>query len=351
MDKIKRMKGINNPYKKLCLVDNEQVRVETLKEVSKFFWIDLKTKKRPKTLVDNIFYKNEELKILLSKSSITPEENKKIFEEIEKDIKNLQNDLWYKQKTEDLSNKKIKEHKSLTWMNIRKHFKEKIFVPVGKKTFDFIKNHKIKVLVATWLIISSSYISFSNVNNLKNIWYAEKNTVLEYQENQPNNILHIPRNLEWEDYVQFVKNISNMKLDRSLKIDVNNSEFQDFDKLYGKYMSKLQEMPKWRMWIELTQEEWKTFLVMQYIATNSYVDYLKSIWDDLKWPELQKNEYDIARYVSQLNSIEKSINDLEWSHEWEQKRHIKSGNNYYTYYTNYNNSFLIDWLDNRKFVY
>jgi len=37
MDNIKQIKGMTNPYKKLKLVENKDVRVEAMKEVAKFF--------------------------------------------------------------------------------------------------------------------------------------------------------------------------------------------------------------------------------------------------------------------------------------------------------------------------
>jgi len=130
MDNIKKVKGINNPYKKLCLAENEQVRVDALKEVAKFFGTELKTRKRASTLVENVFCKNEELKELLSKKSITPEENKKIQEQIEKDIENLQNDLGYKAKADKVKETKKREYKSITGLNLRKNFKDKALMPM-----------------------------------------------------------------------------------------------------------------------------------------------------------------------------------------------------------------------------
>jgi len=93
MDNIKKVKGIHNPYKKLKLIENKEVRVEAVKEVAKFFGKEIKTRKRANTLVENKFFNNEGLKELLEQKNITPVQNKEIQEQILGDIDNFQKDL------------------------------------------------------------------------------------------------------------------------------------------------------------------------------------------------------------------------------------------------------------------
>jgi len=352
MDKIKKLKGINNPYQKLCLVDNEKVRVEALKEVSKFFWTELKTRKRGNTVVENVFCKNEVLKELLIKKTITPDENKAIQTEIEKDLINIQKDLGFLQKTKEIKKEKSRIYKSITWLNLRKNFKEKILIPTWLWVKNFAKNHKLKILAVTWIVAYSTYSWIANIEEMRNISsIADEKEVIEYQDNIPWNVLDMPKTLEWEDYAKFVEKFSNFKISRNLKVKINSTEFKQFDKLYGFYMSKLQKLEKTKYWVELSKEEWKAFLVIQYIATNSHIDNLMNKQNILNWKDLEKNKYLVARYNIQLNSIEEAINDMGVNKEWNLQRKIKSWENYFTYYTDFKWSFYIDWIDKRKFNY
>jgi hypothetical protein len=63
-------------------VENKEVRVQALKDVAEFFGEEIKTRKRANTKIENVFFKNDELKELLNKKNITPEENSKIQEQI-----------------------------------------------------------------------------------------------------------------------------------------------------------------------------------------------------------------------------------------------------------------------------
>jgi len=320
MDNIKNIKWISNPYEKL-------------------------------SLVDNVFYKNEILKELLNKKIISPDENKTIQSEIEKDIENFQKDLGFKNKADNFINSSFKNKKITKWLNFEKFFKNKSLISAWRKLSDFAKKHKLKITAVAWIVAYSTYMWISNVSDIKKLKSSAYSSVIEYQDNKPWNILSIPKTLEKEDYAKFIENISNLKVTRSLKMNINSGEFKDFDKFYWQYMAKLQKLRKNKYWINLTLEEGRTFLIMQYIATNTYIDYLKDKSEILRGINLDKNDYKIARYKNQLSSIERACNDLSTNREGKLERKIKSWNDYFTYYTDINGSFYVDWLEQKIFKY
>jgi hypothetical protein len=348
MDKIKKIKGINNPYVKLWLVENEKVRVDALKHLATLFWTEIKTRKRPNTMVENVFYKNEWLKELLSKKTITPEENKIIHEQIESDIINLQKDLWYKTKVENSVQENIKWNIKFSWYNFYKQFKDKVTLPVWKKLKEFWVKNKFKIAWVSFVIWASVLSWYAKLAEYRDKAF-DTNTVLEYQDNKPWNILDFSKTLENDDYINFVKKVWNLKVDRNSKINPNSSDFKDFDNLYWLYMSKLQKKHFGKNGFELTQEEWKTFFVMQYIATNSYIDYLKNKWDFLKWTEFDKNTYEVASYKSQLMNLEGVYYDYnDWNYsktEWV----IRSWKTYINYHINSDWSININWFEKKVY--
>jgi len=303
-------------------------------------------------MVDNIFYQNSELKELLSQKNILPADNIKIHDLIEKDIWNFQNDLWIKKKVEKA---KVEAEKKSSWsitgLHLRKITKEKVLAPVGKASVQFAKNHKIKVAVVASVVAFASYSSFSDLQDVEKLKTSAATSVVDYQDNNPGNVLHLEQELDLTNYVAFVESVGNIKLSRNLKMDVKSDEFKEYDKLYGRYMHKLQNLEEWKDGLELTQEEGKTFLVMQYISTNSFVDYLKDKGETLKWKEAEKNDYLTTKYKYQLTHIENAMKDMKSNREGKLKRKIKSWDTYFTYYTDVSWKFIIQWLKKKEFKF
>lgn len=349
MDNIKKIKWITNPYKKLKLVENKEVRVQALKDVAEFFGEEIKTRKRANTKIENVFFKNDELKELLNKKNITPEENSKIQEQILWDIENIKKDIWLVSKTKENINKSKINNTLIKGFDMWKQFSKKFINPIGKKTWDFIKRNKTKFAVWALIIVATSYWTQVTLNSIDSMKATSWGQIIKYQENNPWNIIAMDKNLEWEDYVKLVNKLWTLKLDNKLKYDINSAEFKEFDILYGKFMWKLKEKSTWTYWKELTKNEGKAFLVMQYTATNTYIDYLKQSSESLKWGEKEKVEYKIISFKMQLNDIEKASSDLIYWKNWDKERIITSWNDHYKIYTNLNWSFFVDWLDRRTF--
>lgn len=349
MDNIKNVKWIENPYKKLNLVENKDVRVQAIKEVAEFFGTEIKTRKRANTKIENKFYNNEELKELLNKTNITPVENQKIQEQILSDLENIQKDIWIVEKNKKKSLKFSWKYKSITWFNIRKQLKDKLVIPIGKKTWQFISNNKIKLSVWVIIIATTSYGTHQSYNNFNNNLKANTFEDILNLTNNDNSLLNLSLNqdLDGDSYNKVINKLWELDLNRKIKFKSGTVAYKQFDDMYWKLMWKLQDKKNWKFWKVLTKNEWKAYLAVQYIATNSYIDKLKSNSDTLKASELKKNNHLILSYKMQLNDIKNARSDLLQWKNWEVERQLNSWTDTYTFYTNLNWNFHLDWLDRR----
>lgn len=305
MDTIKKLQSLQNPYKDSNIINDRELRVDVLKSLAKLYWLELKTKKRSNTKINNIFLEDKELINLINIENLKPKEIIKIHNHILKDFWKLQKDL-------NLSIKSKEKSKNFFRNSIIKTKKivcrlDKMFKPnsqsdmaIWKNTLLFCQKNKFKLLV-WWTIILLSWIA--------TLVPIQKTIEIEWQEVKAKSPITIYADIKLEN--NLLKSLSDQILNISYEqldlIDPTSPHFNKTKDLYLTFMNEISKKVDKYWDIQLNNDEFKALLKMEYMY---------NIWVKKNLDNNLKSDDDIEKLKTtrKINTIDNQINILKSSY-------------------------------------